>query len=190
MRPEFGGFSHNKEKAMYIDRTPPSTEEMVQRLAARIARDGSPPHHRNHPPSPTATPARTRALPENCHLPTEPKPLHPPPRDNAAYRAGDGGARRERPQSDGRRAPLCPQVGGIRLPTRPREPHAEITVTYLMRPCENPGAPCSVISASWSALAISASRLSMPARACAPDCSSLCLHRCFRGITGMDGRRS
>jgi hypothetical protein len=58
---------------------------MAQRLAARIARDGTRAVTETIPPSPTATPARRARSLKTCHLPAAPKPLHSPPRDNAAF---------------------------------------------------------------------------------------------------------
>src|SRR5271170_3685039 len=68
-----------------IDRRPPSTEAMVQRLAARIARDGI-----RIEQTPSAVPPRRdedrrqRSL-QSCHLPAEPNPWKAPPRDSGAY---------------------------------------------------------------------------------------------------------
>jgi hypothetical protein len=70
------------------NRQPPSTEEMVQRLIARNAVKGAratmvetiPPHSA----CPQCRVRRERSL-RHCHLPAEPKPRHPAPRDTGAY---------------------------------------------------------------------------------------------------------
>ena len=68
-----------------IDRRPPPIEEVAQRLAARMARDGI---RIEQSPSPAVPPKdedrRQRSL-RSCHLPAEPKPRHAPPRDSGAY---------------------------------------------------------------------------------------------------------
>ena len=69
---------------MPIERPPP-IEQIAQRLAARLARDGI---RTERSPSPAVPPKdqdrRLRSL-RSCHLPAELKPLHAPPRDSGAY---------------------------------------------------------------------------------------------------------
>jgi hypothetical protein len=133
LRPEFGGFSHNKEKAMLIYREPPRIEDMAQRLAARLARDGTRIVTETIPPSPTATPARRARALKSCHLPAEPKPLHPPPRDNAAF-VPEMAARVEDDLNLTDGARRCARKLAEYVYQRDRESRgAEITVTYLMR---------------------------------------------------------
>ena len=119
---------------MYIDRTPPSTEEMVQRLIARNALIGA------RRPIETIGPhsacidcraRRERSL-NHCHLPVEPKPRHPSPRDTGAY-VPEMAAHidNDRNITDGART--CARRVTAYVNQRGRERReAEITVTYLM----------------------------------------------------------
>ena len=70
---------------MPIERQPPPIEQIAQRLAARMARDGI---RIERNPSPALLPKdedrRQRSL-RSCHLPAEPKPRQAPPRDSGAY---------------------------------------------------------------------------------------------------------
>jgi hypothetical protein len=119
----------------HIDRQPPSTEEMVQRLIARNALIGA------RVPIETIGPhsacidcraRRERSL-KHCHLPAEPKPRHPAPRDTGAY-VPEMAARidHDRNITDGART--CARKVTAYVNQRGREHReAEITVTYLMK---------------------------------------------------------
>lgn len=73
---------------LYIDRRPTPIEEVMQRMRARMARDGI---RIENIPSPASLPRSTRN--ENrrqrslrsCHLPAQPKPRHAQLRDSGAY---------------------------------------------------------------------------------------------------------
>jgi hypothetical protein len=118
-----------------IDRRPPSTEEMAQRLTARNALNGA------RVPGETIGPhsacvdcraRRERSL-KHCHLPAEPKPRHPSPRDTGAY-VPEMAARidNDRNITDGARR--CARKITAYVHMRGREHReAEITVTYLMK---------------------------------------------------------
>jgi DNA-binding transcriptional ArsR family regulator len=129
-----GWLSHNKEKTMHfdIDRRPPSTEAMVQRLAARMAREGV----RNEQPHCPATTRkdedrRQRSL-RSCHLPAEPKPWKAQPRDSGAYVPEMAERIENDPNlTDGARRCARKLVGyGYRKNRAGRT--ADITVTWLM----------------------------------------------------------
>lgn len=68
-----------------IDRRPPSTEAMVQRLAARLARDGVRIEQSRSPAVLPKDEDRRRRSLRSCHLPAEPKPFQAQPRDSGAY---------------------------------------------------------------------------------------------------------
>ena len=70
---------------MPIDRQPPPIEEIAQRLAARMARDGIRIERSPSPPLPPKDEDRRQRSLRSCHLPAEPKPRHAPPRDSGAY---------------------------------------------------------------------------------------------------------
>ncbi len=121
----------------HIDTQPPSTEEMVQRLAARNARDGfraditvtmpvaSPPCPACH--------ARSERSRRTCHRPAMPRPRKPGPRDTGAY-VPEMAARidNDRNVSDGART--CSRKITEYVYRKNREGReAEITVTYLMK---------------------------------------------------------
>ena len=115
------------------ERQPPPIEQIAQRLATRIARDG-----RRHDagPCPAAIQGdearRQRSL-RCCHLPAEPKARHPVPRPSGAY-IPELAARLEddRNLTDGARR--CARKLAEYIYRRNREGRAaEITVTYLMR---------------------------------------------------------
>ena len=116
-----------------IDRRPPSTEAMVQRLAARMTRDGI---RIEQTPSPAPLPKdedrRQRSL-RSCHLPAEPKPWKAPPRDSGAY-VPEMAARIENDPNltDGARRCARKLVGYGYRKNRPGRT-ADITVTWLMR---------------------------------------------------------
>jgi hypothetical protein len=136
-----GGFLITKEKTMHlhIDRTPPSTEDMVRRLTERNAAEGRswdgttatiPPAVRG--PCPGCLERRTRSL-KHCHLPAEPKARHAPPRDTGAY-VPELAARIDDDLnlSDGARR--CARKLAEYIYRRNRETRqSEITVTYLAK---------------------------------------------------------
>jgi hypothetical protein len=137
LRPEFWRFSHNKEKTMHlhINRQPPPIEEVVQRMKARIDRDGWRPTIETIS-APRATCSKSRERSErsrrHCHLPAEPKkPRYPAPRDTGEY-VPEMGARidNDRNLTDGAR--LCGRklMGYVYRKNRAGR-EAEITVPYL-----------------------------------------------------------
>ena len=118
---------------LQIDRRPPPIEDVVQRMKARIARDGI------HIPSSASLPQTTRN--ENrrqrslrsCHLPAEPKPRHAPPRDSGTF-VPEMSARIEddRNLTDGARR--CARKLAEYIYRKNRAARAgDITVTWLMR---------------------------------------------------------
>src|ERR1700677_1161586 len=118
---------------MLIYREPPRIEHMAQRLAARIAHDGTRAVTEIIPPLPTATPARRARALKPCHLPARPNPLHPPPRDNAAF-VPEMAARVEDDLNLTDGARRCARKLAEYVYGRDRETRsAEITVTSLMR---------------------------------------------------------
>jgi DNA-binding transcriptional ArsR family regulator len=138
LRPEFWRFSHNKEKTMHlqIDRRPPPIEEVVQRMKARIDRDGirieNIPSPASHSPTTGNENRRHRSL-RSFHLPAEPKPRYTPPRDSEAY-VPELAARIEddRNLTDGARR--CARKLAEYIYRKNRTARAgDITVTWLMR---------------------------------------------------------
>lgn len=121
---------------LQIDRRPPPIEEVVQRMKARIDRDGI---RIENIPSPASSPPtirnenrRQRSL-RSCHLPVEPKPRHAPPRDSEAY-VPELAARIEddRNLTDGARR--CARKLAEYIYRKNRAARAgDITVTWLMR---------------------------------------------------------
>jgi DNA-binding transcriptional ArsR family regulator len=118
---------------MNIDRQPPPIEEVVQRLAARMARSGFRIEQR---PSPAVIPKdeerRQRSL-RSCHLPAEAKPRHTPPRDSGAF-VPEMSARIEddRNLTDGARR--CARKLAEYIYRKNRAARSgDITVTWLMR---------------------------------------------------------
>src|SRR5579859_161690 len=86
-----GGFLITKEKTMHlhIDRRPPPIEDVVQRMKARIERDGWRPNVATIT-APRAVSSMSRERSErsrrHCHLPSESKkPRYPSPRDTGEY---------------------------------------------------------------------------------------------------------
>src|ERR1019366_6606884 len=72
---------------VHIDRQPPPIDEIAQRLAARVALNGARAIIETigpHGACPQCRARRERSL-KHCHLPAEPKPRHPSPRDTGAY---------------------------------------------------------------------------------------------------------
>jgi hypothetical protein len=118
---------------IHVDRQPPPIEEIAQRLAARMARDGI---RIEQGPSPAILPKdedwRQRSL-RSAHLPAEAKPRHAPPRDNGAYVPELAARIEDDPNlTDGARR--CARKLAEYIYSRNRETRsAEITVTYLMR---------------------------------------------------------
>src|SRR5713101_2916007 len=116
---------------IHIDRQLPPIEEVAQRLAARMARDGA---HIEQGPSPAVPPKgedrRQRSL-RSGHLPAEAKPRHAPPRDNGTYVPEMAARIEDDPNlTDGARR--CARKLAEYIYSRNRETRsAEITVTYL-----------------------------------------------------------
>jgi hypothetical protein len=129
------GFLITKEKTMHfhIDRQPPSTEEMVQRLIVRNALVGARAGIETIGPHASCIQCRTRrerSL-KHCHLPAEPKPRHPSPRDTDEY-VPEMAARIDNDLNLTEGARRCARK--IRAYTHRKNPEgreAEITVTYL-----------------------------------------------------------
>jgi len=116
-----------------IDRRPPSTEAMVQRLAARMARDGI---RIEQSPSPTVLSKdedrRRRSL-RFCHLPAEPKPFRAQPRDSGAYVPEMAARIEDDPNlTDGARRCARKLMQYVYRKSRTAR-SADITVTWLMR---------------------------------------------------------
>jgi hypothetical protein len=138
LRPEFRRFSHNKEKTMHlqIDRRPPPIEEVVQRMKARIDRDGI---RIENIPSPASSPpairneSRRQCSLRSCHLPAEPKPRYAPPRDSGAYVPEMAARIEDDPNlTDGARR--CARKIMEYIYRKNREGReAEITVSYLAK---------------------------------------------------------
>ena len=118
---------------VYIDRHPPPIEEVAQRLAARIARDGI---RIERSPSPAVLPKdndrRQRSL-RSCHLPAEPKPRLAPPRDSGAYVPEMAARIEDDPNlTDGARRCARKLMEYVYRKNRCARA-ADITVTWLMR---------------------------------------------------------
>ncbi len=116
-----------------INRQPPPIEEVAQRLAARIARDGI---RIEQCPSPAILPKdngrRQRSL-RSCHLPAEPKPRHAPPRDSGAYVPEMAARIDDDPNlTDGARRCARKLMEYVYRKNRTARA-ADITVTWLMR---------------------------------------------------------
>ena len=114
-------------------RQPPPIEQIAQRLATRIARDG---RGLVTSPSPVTIPkdeARRQRSLRFCHLPAETKPRHAPPRDSGAY-VPEMAARIEddRNLTDGARRCARKLMGYIYRKNRDARA-GDITVTWLMR---------------------------------------------------------
>ena len=119
-----------------IDRQPPTIEELSQRLAARLARDGARadiavnmPVVREPCPSCRARSERSR---RTCHRPAPSKPRKPGPRDTGAY-VPEMAARVDNDLNLTDGARRCARKILEYVYRRNREGReAEITVTYLM----------------------------------------------------------
>jgi hypothetical protein len=118
------------------DKTPPSIDEIAKHLAARVAMNGVRAKIETIPDHDAACfkcrERRKRSL-KYCHMPAEPKPRHPSPRDSGAY-VPEMAARLEndRNLTDGARR--CARKLAEYVYRRNREfRHAEITVPYLMK---------------------------------------------------------
>jgi len=121
---------------LQIHRRPPPIEEVVQRMKARIDRDGiridNIPSSASLPPTTRNENRQQRSL-RSCHLPAEPKPRHAPPRDSEAY-VPEMSARIEddRNLTDGARR--CARKLAEYIYRKNRSERAgDITVTWLMR---------------------------------------------------------
>lgn len=120
---------------MQIDRQPPPIEEVVQRLAARMNLNTSRVSRETIPPHANCRDCRARSerSRRRCHLPAEPKPRQPAPRDTGAY-VPEMAARIEddRNLTDGARR--CARKITEYVYRRDRENRqAEITVSYLVK---------------------------------------------------------
>lgn len=120
---------------VHIERQPPPIAEMAQRLAARVAVNGTRGNIETigpHSACPGCRARRERSL-KHCHLPAEPKPRHPSPRDTGAY-VPEMAARidNDRNLTDG--AKICARKLMEYVYRKNREAReAEITVPYLMK---------------------------------------------------------
>jgi hypothetical protein len=129
-------FSHNKEKAMPIE-GPPPIEQIAQQLATRLARDGARakiavtiPANRGPCPSCVARSERSR---RHCHMPAQPKPRKPGPRDTGAY-VPEMAARVDNDLNLTDGARRCARKIAEYVYRKNREGReAQITVTYLMK---------------------------------------------------------
>lgn len=118
-----------------INRQPPPIEEVVQRMKARIDCDKLRTNIETIPPHASCRECRARSERSlrHCHLPAEPKPRHPAPRDTGAY-VPELAARIEndRNLTDGARR--CARKIAEYVYRRDREDRkAEITVSYLVK---------------------------------------------------------
>ena len=118
---------------VHIDRQPPSAQEMAQRLAARLARDGI---RTERGPSPALPPKdetrRQRSL-RSCHLPAEPKQRRAAPRDSGAYVPEMAARIEDDPNlTDGARRCVRKLMQYVYRKNRSGRA-ADITVTWLMR---------------------------------------------------------
>jgi hypothetical protein len=120
---------------MTIYRRPPPVEELAQRLAARNALYGTRPSAETIGPHHSCIKCRARSerSRKHCHLPAEPKPRHPSPRDTGAY-VPEMAARIDNDMNLTDGARRCARKLTEYIYLRNREGRqAEITVTYLMR---------------------------------------------------------
>jgi hypothetical protein len=118
---------------MNIDRQPPPIEEVVQRLAARMARSGIRIEQRPSPAVISKDEERRQRSLRSCHLPAEAKPRHTVPRDSGAF-VPEMSARIEddRNLTDGARR--CARKLAEYIYRKNRAARAgDITVTWLMR---------------------------------------------------------
>jgi hypothetical protein len=116
---------------MLIYRELPRIEDMAQRLAARIGRDGQRVVTETIPPSPEMLKRRARSL-KKCHLPAEPKPQKNRPRDTGAFTPELSDMLDNDPNlSDGARRCGRKVSGYVYIRDRDAR-EAEITVTWLM----------------------------------------------------------
>jgi hypothetical protein len=118
---------------MNIDRQPPPIEEVVQRLAARMARSGIRIEQRPLPAVISKDEGRRQRSLRTCHLPAEAKPRHTPLRDSGAF-VPEMAARIEddRNLTDGARR--CARKLAEYIYRKNRAARAgDITVTWLMR---------------------------------------------------------
>ena len=122
---------------MPIERQPPPIEQIAQRLATRVARDGARaniavtmPAARGPCPSCSARSERSR---RHCHMPAQPKPRKPGPRDTGAY-VPEMAARVDNDLNLTDGARRCARKITEYVYRKNREAReAEITVTYLMK---------------------------------------------------------
>jgi hypothetical protein len=116
-----------------IDRRPPSTEAMVQRLAARIARDGIRIEQCSSPAVPFKDEDRRHRSLRSCHMPAEPKPFQAQPRDSGAYVPEMAARIEDDPNlTDGARRCARKLMQYVYRKSRTARA-ADITVTWLMR---------------------------------------------------------
>jgi hypothetical protein len=118
---------------MSIDRQPPPIEEVVQRLAARMASTGFRIEQRPSPAVISKDEDRRQRSLRSCHLPADERPRHAPPRDSGAF-VPEMSARIEddRNLTDGARR--CARKLAEYIYRKNRAARAgDITVTWLMR---------------------------------------------------------
>ncbi len=122
---------------MPIERQPPPIEQIAHRLAARVARDGARANiavtiQAARGPCPSCVARRDRSL-RHCHMPAEPKPRNPGPRDTGAY-VPEMAARVDNDLNLTDGARRCARKIAEYIYRKNREGReAEITVTYLMK---------------------------------------------------------
>jgi hypothetical protein len=118
-----------------INRQPPSIQEMAQSLAARNAIRGVRAGAETIGPHGSCIKCRARSerSRKHCHLPAEPKPRHPAPRDTGEY-VPEMAARLEKDRNLTDGARRCGRMLTGYVFRKGREDReAEITVSYLMK---------------------------------------------------------
>ncbi|MGA7796800.1 MAG: HTH domain-containing protein [Candidatus Acidiferrales bacterium] len=118
---------------MPIERQPPPIEQIAQRLATRMARDGIRIEQSPFPAVPPKDEDRRQRSLRSCHLPAEPKPQRYFPRDSGAYVPEMAARIEDDPNlTDGARRcarKLAEYTYHYARDTR----MAQITVTYMMK---------------------------------------------------------
>jgi hypothetical protein len=120
---------------LHIDRRPPPIEDVVQRMKARIERDGLATTRETIPPHENCRECRARrerSL-KHCHMPVREKLRHPAPRDSGAY-VPEMAARLDNDLNLTDGARRCARKIAEYIYRKNREGReAEITVTYLVK---------------------------------------------------------
>lgn len=114
----------------------PAINELATKLAERIARNGARPSDDTitavRPPCPSCSARRERSL-KHCHIPAEPKPRRPSPRDSGAY-VPEMAARIDNDLNVTDGARRCARKLAEYVYRRNRAGReAQITVTYLVK---------------------------------------------------------